>query len=588
MKKPRLTSLYQVRALVKDHHGKLSFSLILGVASACFSLVPFFIVYLMAEQFFVKGFDQEIFVFYALCALISLFIRYLLYFVSTMLAHAAAFKINYGLKSAVIAHIGQLPLGYFNKQTSGVIKKTIAEDIDDLEIFVAHHLPDTAAAFGVALMVFVTLVVVDYRLACAAFFPLPFSLYLQARSKREYTRNAVSYHDNQEKMNSIIVEYIKGMPIIKTFNITVPTFHRFYRAVITHIELAREIVKRTTPYYALFKVGVESGIFFICAIGVYLLMTGEITISVFILFVLLGNSFAGPFQEISMTKSMLENLLEGADRISTILKTPPLEDGPRTITPSGSDIEFRQVSFSFGENQVLKEVSFTVREGTLCAFVGPSGAGKTTTALLTSRFWEPDSGDISIGDVPLQMIAQQELMGMISFVFQDVFLLNETILENIRMKNPEIDRESVIAAAKCARAHAFIEELEAGYDTEIGDGKAFLSGGEKQRIAVARAVAKNSPIVILDEATAFADPENEAGIQEALNELLKGRTVIVIAHKLSTIVHADQILVFEDGGVSGRGTHQELLETSGLYRQMWLEHQQANSWLLAGKEGNNV
>lgn len=585
----RVFSRYEtILSLLQGHRGKLLASLLFAVTSGFVSLIPFLIVYRMAGHIESGTIGKEIFFQLALFTLIAVVARYGLFYISTMLAHLAAFTLNCELKSDIVTHMGELNLGYFDKKTSGAIKKSLGEDIDNLELFIAHHLPDTMVAVSISAIVFITLLIVDIRLAIAAFLSLPFSIYMQSLAKREYMDNAGDYHDNQEKMNSIIVEYIKGMPIIKTFNLNVRSFHRFIEAVETHIRLAAEIVKKVTPFQAFFRTGIDSGLLFIVAAGSWLFLIDEISFPTLVLFILIGNSFAGPFHEISMTTALLENITEGARRISHHLETPGLKESTQPRIPGSADIEFKKVSFSFGDNRVLRNISFSVKEGDLCALVGPSGAGKTTATLLASRFWDVEQGEITIGGVDIRDIPQQKLMEMVSFVFQDVFLINGTILENICMGNTEISEDDAILAAKQAMADDFISRLEHGYHTTIGEKGTFLSGGEKQRIAIARAIAKNSPIVILDEATAFTDPENEIKIQEALNRLLVGRTVIVIAHKLHTIMEADKILVFEKGAITGQGSHACLLEENSLYGRMWQEHTKANSWLLAGRRGNHV
>ena len=525
-------------------------------------------------------------------ALVAILLRFFFMGISTMLAHAAAFHVLYDLRVTLIDKLGKLPLGFFSDQHSGGMKKIIADDVERIESFIAHHLPDLTASVIAPLLTVGYLFTVDWRLAIAALLPIPAAFAIQglmaARGKR--SEDMKRMHDLSENMNGAIVEFVHAMPVIKSFNQTVHSFARYHDSVENYANLWTQIARKKTPLYVLFLLLLESGLLFILPSGLWLYGQHEIKFSVLLLFLLLGVGLTAPLRQISTLSHMMQNNLESVRRIQAVLdeeEQAVLEQSSNVI-PERYDIHFHKVHFSYGDREVLKGIDLMAGHGKVTALVGPSGAGKSTAAQLVVRFFDPAHGKLTLGGIDLRLIAPEQLMDLVSFVFQDVPVLSDTVSANLRMGKDDADDNELIQAALAAQAHEFIVALPDGYDTLIGDGGVSLSGGERQRLAIARAILKNAPVLILDEAFAFADAENESKIQMALSNLLKSKTVIVIAHRLSTIVDADCIVVFDNGHVIAQGTHMELIQHCSLYASMWQAHRQAGDWSLEGKEEDHV
>jgi ATP-binding cassette subfamily B protein len=336
--------------------------------------------------------------------------------------------------------------------------------------------------------------------------------------------------------------------------------------------------RRAAGYMAVYVLLMECGVIFLLPLGAYMHISGEITVSTFMLFMFMGLGFARFMKQLTGFGSRITQIMKGVEQLMSVLGTPGIPEGKGDSMPDNFDLEFRDVSFSYGRQAVLRNIGFRVRRGQVLALVGPSGAGKTTIARLIARFYDADSGRITIGGTDIREFSSERLMRTVSFVFQDVFMFNDTVLENIRMGDSSVSREKVMELARKARAHEFIMKMDKGYDTRLGAGGVHLSGGEQQRISIARAMAKETPIVVLDEATSYSDTENEAEIQAALSSLLEGRTVIVIAHRLSSITESDGIIVIRDGSIVEQGKHHELLEKKGLYSRMWETHRDSSDW----------
>ncbi|MFW5437177.1 ABC transporter ATP-binding protein [Paenibacillus apiarius] len=588
----RSKSLSFMIRLAGKQRGKLIWSCLCSAASAVFALIPFIIVYRMAEGLLHPPVDAAVIQQLILIACIAVLLRFALMGASTMLAHAAAFHVLYDLRVRLIEKLGKLPLGFFGGQNSGRLNKVIADDVERIESFIAHHLPDLTASIVAPLLTAAYLFAVDWRLAIASLLPLPAAFAIQglmsARGRRSDDMQRM--HDLSEAMNGAIVEFVHAMPVIKSYNQTVHSFARYRHSVESYASLWTEIARKKTPLYTLFQLLLESGLLFIMPAGVWLCGQGSITFPVLLLFLLLGVGLTAPLRQISTLGHMMQNNLEGVRRIEAVVSEEEQSaPSPAEVNrPQRFQIEFRQVRFAYGEREVLKGIDLTAEDGTVTAFVGPSGAGKSTAAQLIARFFDPAAGEIRLGGFDLRSIPPEHLMDLISFVFQDVPIVSDTVAANLRMGKEEASEHEMIRAAQAAQAHEFITALPEGYHTQIGEGGVPLSGGERQRLAIARAILKNAPVLILDEAFAFADAENEAKIQDALSRLMHGKTVVVIAHRLSTIMDADRIVVFDGGRAAGIGTHEELLHSCPLYAGMWQAHRDAGEWLLEGKEESNV
>lgn len=381
-------------------------------------------------------------------------------------------------------------------------------------------------------------------------------------------------------MNGTIVEYVRGMPVIKIFNQTTTSFGRLSESVQEYSNYIVNWMKEVAPSYAAFTVCINLPILFILPPCIWYIMTGTLTISEMVLFLILGTAYTSTMKKMGMFSGMCRQITEGIKRIDAILNEPDLPVIKAGKIPDEYSISFQHVTFGYTDHSVIEDISFTAPSGKITALVGPSGSGKSTIAQLIPRFWDVNKGSISIGGIDVREIDPEHLMDMVAMVFQDVFLFHETIEENIRMGQKNKPFNEVIIAAQAAQAHKFIMELPKGYQTIIGSEGTHLSGGEQQRIVLARAIFKNAPIVILDEATAFADPENEYNIQQAINSLLKDRTVIMIAHRLSTIIRADQIIVLDEGRISEKGKHKDLIDQKNQYFRMWQAHMTSKSWQL--------
>ncbi|HPW52573.1 MAG TPA: ABC transporter ATP-binding protein, partial [Spirochaetota bacterium] len=375
-----------------------------------------------------------------------------------------------------------------------------------------------------------------------------------------------------------IIEFIKGMPVIKAFNQSVFSFKKYKDEAEAYSGHWIEMNRKAGGFFAIYALLMDLSIVLVLPVGGWLFLKESLSLSEFLLFMFLGLSLTRYMKLLVGFGSNITQISQGAKALNDILNTNEMPDGGKITHLNNYDIEFENVSFGYGEKTILKNISFKSPQGSITALTGNSGAGKTTIGRLIPRFWDIKHGEIKIGGVNIKNIRNDVLMRQVSFVFQDIFLFNDTILENIRMGDPAISREKTIEIAKKAQCHDFIMNLPKDYDTRIGAGSTFLSGGEKQRIAIARAIAKNSPVIILDEATSYADTENEEKIQTALSVLLKNKTVLIIAHRLSTIKNSQQILVFDDGEITGKGTHSELYAVNKTYIKMWDMHIDAAEW----------
>ena len=563
---------------------KLLISGFLAVISAVLSLAPFIIIYLVMVKLLDASFGPKDYGYIwklAWIAVGAIIARFLIHFISNMFSHLAAFDILYGLRINLAKHMGGLSMGYFTERSSGEIKKILSEDVELIELFIAHHIPDLVAGVVLPLLTIGYLFIIDWRMALIALIPLPIALLLQIAMMggSEYKNLMKGYHDSLEKMNGTIIEYIRGMPVIKIFNQTVISFSRFKDSVYGYRDYTNAWNKKGTPPWAAFTVIVSSSLFFLLPFGIWFYIKGTIELPVLFLCLMLGSGYMVPLIKLSMMGGYLRQINEGVKRIDKIFSEPKTPDAVVPKVPENNTIEFKNVNFSYTGKEILHDVSFQAKEGTVTALVGPSGAGKTTVAHLIPRMWDIDDGEILIGGVNIKDISREKLMDRIGFVFQDIFMFSDTVYENIRMGMEGVHDEDIIRAAKAAQCHEFIEELPEKYNTIIGEaGTIHLSGGERQRIALARIILKNAPIIVLDEAIAYADAENEVKIQSAFAEIMKGKTVIVIAHRLSTITDADQIMVIDEGKIAEKGTHTELLKSEKLYKRMWDAHTSAQKW----------
>lgn len=581
MKENGFEGLSWLFKLAGRQRGKLVASCVLAALAAVLGLAPYYLVYLIVAALDTAQAHGQSLTMLALATLLALLFKAALHFCANLLSHRAAFNLLFGLRESLAIRLGAAPMGALNNRTSGQIRKVLGDDIERLELFIAHHLPDLAAAVTMPLAVGVVLFFVDWRLALAAVAPLPLALLTQAIILRGHEEKMREYHDNTERMNSAVVEYVRGMMIIKVFNLARGAFGRYQRAVSTYSRVLEEWIKASAGPLVVFKITLELGVLILAPLSFWLYQAGQADLATMLLFLLLGLGLMEPLLRITFMGGLLGQIVEGASRIDELLSCPPLPTTTEEVSFAGWEVEFRGVGFAYEPGRpVLRGVSFIAPAGKVTALVGPSGAGKSTAAQLLARLWDVDEGAILLGGRDIRQAPLEQLMKNVSFVFQDVHIFNKSVLDNIRMGKENATREEVEWAARQAQAHEFICGLENGYDTVLGSGQAGLSGGERQRMAIARAILKNAPVIVLDEATAYADPCNELLIQRALDRLLVGKTVIVVAHRLSTVAETARIVFFERGAVLATGTHAELLETCPHYAAMWAAHGQARGFRL--------
>ncbi|MEO0644547.1 MAG: ABC transporter ATP-binding protein [Cyanobacteria bacterium J06650_10] len=572
----------------------LALSALLAAIGAGLGLVPYYLIYLVSLRLFDpsaagSGLTTAYMLSLAGIAVGAVVGKAVCTGISAHFSHVAAFNILYDLRIELARQLGRLPLGYFGDRTTGEIKKILHEDVEQLEQGLAHLIPDVVAGVTVPLLAGILLFLVDWRMTLATLASAAIALGLFALMMVRFDMSA--YNALLAKMNGVVIQYINGMKVIKAFTRTDFSFAQLQDVV----EEMRQVYVRTTRTSALpmavMLTLMRSAAITVVPVGIALYLSGSLSVSTFVLFVVMGIGFNRPIMAVlfhGMTGFYQINA--ASKRITAVFDQPAIVDPANVQQPENNQITFKSVSFGYGEDSVLNQISFTAPAGGVTALVGPSGAGKSTIAKLIPRFWDVKEGEICIGGVNIQDLAVEQLMARVSFVFQDVFLFNDTVLENIRIGQPTAGKAAVIRAAKAARCHQFIKALPQGYDTPVGENGISLSGGQRQRLSIARALLKDAPIVVLDEATAYVDPENEAKVQEAIAALLSSgtaddeKTLIVVAHRLSTITGADQILVVDQGEMIASGRHEELLKTCELYQKQWTAHVAARDWAIGSAQ----
>lgn len=577
------SSLARLFAYAGNYKYLTILSWILSVISAWIALVPFYYIWKIIREVLnaAPEYSQvEHLSSYGWSAVLSALLSMVIYIGALMCSHIAAFRVQANMRSEMMHHIVTLPLGFMDSEGSGKIRKTVNECSAATEAYLAHQLPDQAGAYATPVGLLVLLLVFDWRLGLLSLIPVGLAfLIMGSMMGKKMEQKMKEYQNALEEMSSEAVEYVRGIPVVKTFGQSVFSFKRFRTSIekyekwtIAYTEELRiPMVAYTTIINAVFTILIAAAFFF----------TASNTFLLNLLFYIIIT----PIITVTLNKIMFssENKMIVADalaRVDGIMDRRPLEESGREEQPKDHSIIFERVSFRYEDaaKDALHQINLKIGEGEHVAFVGPSGGGKTTLASLIARFFDVTEGAVKIGGVDVRDIPSKELLEQVSFVFQDSKLLKMSIYDNVRMGKKDASREEVMEALKNAQCEDIIEKLPDGMDTIIGTKGTYVSGGEAQRLSIARAMLKNAPILILDEATAFADPDNETKVQEAFSRLSKGKTVVMIAHRLSSVTNADRIFVLKDGEIEESGTHESLEKANGLYAHMWEKYNQSVCW----------
>ena len=563
-------------------------SVVLSAVNGLLSLVPFIFLWLVVRTLLTADgnlADTPVWD-YAIAAFAVSVANVLLYFAALMLSHLSAFRIETNMRRTAMERLMRVPLGFFDTQNTGRMRKIIDEDSSQTHTFVAHILPDVAGSVVAPIGIIVLLLAVDWQLGIAAMVPIVCAFgimgYMMNPKNNDFQR---MYLDAQEKMSAEAVEYVRGIPVVKVFQQTVFSFKRFHDSIINYRDLViRYTLLWRTPMSA-YTIAINAFAFLLVPTGIILIGHGgqtAIIVSDMVLYVLIAPIIAANVMKAMHLSQNLFLANEAVDRLEKLTATPPLPESSEPEKAAAFDVSLRNVSFRYeaAERDAVSHIDLDIPQGKTVALVGASGSGKTTIARLIPRFWDVREGSLKIGGVDVRHMDKAVLMRNVSFVFQNTRLFKTSILENIRYGNPDATIEQVNRAVDLSQSREIIERLPQGLNTVIGAEGTYLSGGEQQRIVLARAILKDAPIVVLDEATAFADPENEHLIRQAFAHLTCGKTVLMIAHRLTTVQDADNIVVVDNGRIAEQGTHQQLMEKATLYYKMWNEYQKSVAWKL--------
>ena len=565
----------RLKDFAKPHMGHYTASVILAVIGVALGLVPYFAVARMIIRLIAGGRELSFYLLWCSVAAAGFVLKSVCMNISTTFSHKATFAVISEVRFRLTSKLTRVPMGYLLDTPSGQFKTTIVERTDSIETPLAHVLPEMTANLLVPLGIIIYLFTLDWRMALVSLITLPIGFAAYMAMMKDYAVKYAAVANAGKHMSATTVEYINGIEVIKAFNQSANSYARFTDAVKKNTQLVLDWMRATQGYSAVAQSVWPAVLVGVLPAGCVFYLNGTLDIPTFITIIILSLGIIGPIIAAMFFTDDIAKIGTIVGDIGTILDIPDLERPTGEKKLNGSDIEIRNVTFAYKDEQVLKGLNLKIDAGSVTAFVGPSGSGKSTIARLIASLWDVGGGSITLGGVDVREISTEQLMDSIAYVSQDNYLFNETVRNNIRMGRQGATDAEVENAAGASGCHEFIMKLERGYDTVAGGAGGHLSGGERQRIAIARAMLKNAPIVILDEATAYTDPENEAVIQEAVAKLVAGKTLIVIAHRLSTITSSDKIAVIEGGRVLAEGRHEELLAKCDLYRVMWQAHTDA-------------
>lgn len=571
--------LKNILGFAEQCKGKMFFSVVCSLISVAAGFVPYIGTYRILVSFFEGNTDMNTIWLWCGVSLIGYLVKVVFFGISTTLSHISAYTILETIRLSITKKLLKASLGVVLNKSVGKLKSLIVDRVETIELPLAHLIPEGVGYTIVPLGVFIYLISINWIMALAALITVPVALFVFGPAMKKINKQYDKYMESSNYMNSVIVEYIEGIEVIKAFNQSSVSYEKYSNAVSSFMEFTLKWFKSTWKSANFMLAVLPSTLIGTLPVGMYLYSIGKLTPAELTMCIILSLGLVSPLMGLSTYMNALKAIEYAVDETSAILNISELSDEENYRDFTNYDIKLSKVKFSYenGE-QALSNVDFKIPEGSFTALVGPSGGGKSTIARMVARFWDVVEGEVLIGKHNIKKIPLSQLSSIVSYVAQDNFLFNCSIKENIRLGNPNASDKEVYEAAKAAQCDEFILKLENGYDTMAGEAGGKLSGGEKQRISLARMMLKDSPIIILDEATAFTDPENEAKIQEAITKLAKGKTLLVIAHRLSTIKEADNIVVLKDGTIDSQGTHEELMKNSNLYKHMWKAHVGAKEW----------
>ena len=567
--------------------GKMALSVFCAILSVAGGFIPFWAVYEILLAFINQNVTLNGILIWCLVGAAGYLLRVACHGISTILAHISAYTILEGIRLKIADRLMKAPLGEVMGRRIGYLKNIIMDKVEDLEPPLAHMIPELTSNLLLPVAIFIWMLVIDWRMGLAVLIAPVLAMIPMFFLMRNYNSQYAAYMEANNHVNSIIIEYVEGIEVVKAFNQSTSSYEKFVNAVQSFKEFTLAWFKSTWKSMNLMMAIMPTTLLGVLPVGLLLVQNGSISPAELAMGIILSLSIVGPLMKATTFINEAKSMEYAVEAANELLNLPVLPDSGKIVSIPHNDIALKHVTFSYDgseQNEVLHDVNLELPEGSFTALVGPSGGGKSTIARLIARFWDVTGGNITIGGKNIKELSIRQLSELVSFVTQDNFLFNCSLKENIRLGNPSATDEEVYAAAKAACCDEFIVRLDKGYDTPAGDAGKRLSGGEKQRIAIARAILKNAPIVILDEATAFTDPQNEDKIQKSIMALSKGKTLLVIAHRLSTIQNADQIVVLKKGRIVDCGKQEELLKRCPLYADMWKAHIGAKNWSVSEKK----
>lgn len=569
----------KILAYADEYRGKLKAALAYIFASVVIGILPYLFLYRLLIAFIeTKEVTLQLILVNGIGIGITWYFKTWALGKGLSASHELAYDTLMGMRAAFAKKMMVLPMGVINEQGTGAYKKNFVDDIEQMEGLFAHIIPEGLPYLMSPIVVFCTLLIIDWRLALLSLGSIPFGLIPVILMMVTGVKKMKLYYASEKEMNKTVVEYISGMEVIKVFNRTTSSFEKYSKNVISYRDMTLDWFRDSWTYMALYTSVLPCTILLLLPIGSLFYVNGSLTLSKFILALLMTMSIGIPLVKLMEFMPSIPNISYKIEQLEQTFDGEELNIRDTGQIPGHYDVSFENVTFAYNEAIVVEDVSFKAKNNTVTAIVGESGSGKSTLARLLVHYWDVKDGDIKIGNVSINNMSMDRLMDLVSYVSQDTFLFNISIMENIRLGRPNASDEEVMKAAKMAQCHDFVSQLTRGYDTMPGEAGNKLSGGEKQRITIARAILKDAPIIVLDEATSSTDPENEDLIQDALNKLIKGKTLIVIAHHLSTIENAQQIVLLDGGRIEGIGKHQELMASSAIYKQLWFSYERSSEW----------